>query len=307
MAEQAAIASGTPRGKFPFRWMEKQKEAQVSQFHCHETRRAVLHHHERRDRAEWHWLIINNLDPEVRQNLILGLTDTPSANRKAWVLLEERFPGTVWCRCMAHEISLLFKDFKKHVPELKEMLDAALGLVKWVNNHDEILEIFRTMAAVVFQGHAREAQKAGIGLFNPPDTRMALLYVMLHRVDEVKGVLEAMVHFQGNGKLPSYDVAAQKAMVSYNKTCQDPEKHYQPKPSQSALLIDPYKDTIKNKDFWDRSTEFLQIAKTPMWLLRMVDSNLPSLSKVPNLSLALNPRNDPIVHVLSGLLLLLPR
>ena len=166
--------------------------------------------------------VINKLDPEVRDNLILGLTDTPSANRAAWKLLEERFPGTIWAGCMAHEVSLLFKDYKKKIPELSDLFDEGKALVKWINNHDDVLELFRALAANHYKGDKQAAAKSGIGLYMPGDTRMATLFITCDRLLKLKLILQGMVHQQSlkdgdkNIRL-SYDDMAQKNMILYKK------------------------------------------------------------------------------------------
>ena len=228
--------------------------------------------------------VINSLPEEVQANLIIGLTDTPSANRTAWKELEARLPGTIWAGCMAHEISLLFKDFKKDIPELAETFRRGLDIIQWVNNHDDILQIFRELVAEHFKDHRRASQKAGMALYQPGDTRMALLFVALDRLKELQPVLESLVHFTGRSdgekKLPSYEFVAQKALQAYNKQCKDPEKMHKKVRGSSTKLEDKYKTIIKNDQFWEVVTEFLDLAATPFLLLRMVDSNLPSLSKV---------------------------
>ena len=57
--------------------------------------------------------IYNSLPAEVQLDVVVGLLDTPSANVKAFRLLEEALPKQVWTGCMAHEISLLMKDICK--------------------------------------------------------------------------------------------------------------------------------------------------------------------------------------------------
>ena len=153
--------------------------------------------------------VVNALDPIVRKSLILGLTDTPSANRSAWKLLEDRFPGTVRAGCMAHEVSLLFKDYKKKIPELDELFLNGLEIVKWINNHDDILELFRSTAKQHFKDHQRAAQKSGIALYKPGDTRMASLFIMLSRLQDLKEVLEGVIH------TPSVEVNGVLKRLSY--------------------------------------------------------------------------------------------
>ena len=55
------------------------------------------------------------LPPEVQEAIFLGITDTPSPNRKAWRLLMRKYPRQCWIGCMAHEISLLLERYYLHV------------------------------------------------------------------------------------------------------------------------------------------------------------------------------------------------
>ena len=57
--------------------------------------------------------VMDQLDASVRANLIFGVTDTPSANRKAWRLLMDANQRMYWGGCMAHEISLYMGDVAK--------------------------------------------------------------------------------------------------------------------------------------------------------------------------------------------------
>lgn len=105
----------------------------------------------------------NGLDPEVFKSILLGVTDTPSANRKAWRLLEAHHPKQIWVGCGAHEVSLLLKDWVKSVPEILMMHKEGLRVVKWINNHSEILKLYRT----IVPSHFEDKSKHCIGLYMP--------------------------------------------------------------------------------------------------------------------------------------------
>ena len=44
------------------------------------------------------------LDKAVYDRIVIGCTDTPSANVSAWKSLEAAHPKQIWIGCMAHEI-----------------------------------------------------------------------------------------------------------------------------------------------------------------------------------------------------------
>ena len=49
----------------------------------------------------------------MTSDIMLGITDTPSVNQKAWRLLEAAHPKQLWVGCATHEVSLLFKEWVK--------------------------------------------------------------------------------------------------------------------------------------------------------------------------------------------------
>ena len=182
------------------------------------------------------------------------------------------------CRCF-------LKITKPRSQNSQRCFKNAVEIVKWVNSHDDILQLFRSVTADKFKDDARAQQKSGIGLYNPGDTRMATLYLMMHRLIELKEVLEQVVHapaqvVNDEVRRMSYDDMSQKNMLAYNRQCKDDEKKYKTMSNNSTKLKDRVKELIKSDEFWSLATEFLQLAQTPFWLLRLVDSNLPTLSKV---------------------------
>lgn len=83
------------------------------------------------------------LGDEIVQRILIGVTDTPTANQKAWRLLEIAYPKQFWIGCAAHEVSLLFKEWIKKTPEMLTLFKEGHRFVKWVKNHFEILKLFR--------------------------------------------------------------------------------------------------------------------------------------------------------------------
>lgn len=85
---------------------------------------------------------MEQLPPKIRSRIILGVTDTPTANQKAWRLLEATFPKQIWVGCAAHEVSLLFKEWVKKIPDILRLFREGHRAVKFINNHAELLKLF---------------------------------------------------------------------------------------------------------------------------------------------------------------------
>lgn len=91
------------------------------------------------------------MDQQIFRAILLGVTDTPSANRKAWRLLEANHPHQFWVGCAAHEVSLLLKEWVKKVPEILALFKEGHRIVKWINNHQDLLKLYRSIVPAHFQ------------------------------------------------------------------------------------------------------------------------------------------------------------
>ncbi|KAL3929232.1 MAG: hypothetical protein SGPRY_002043, partial [Prymnesium sp.] len=105
------------------------------------------------------------LSSQVRNNIVLGQTSIG---------------------CAAHEVSLLFKEWVKKTPDIFRVFNEGLRVVRWVNNHSEILKLFN----YILPGHFNDKRKHCITLYSPGDTRMATVFKMLFRIRMVHAVLE---------------------------------------------------------------------------------------------------------------------
>lgn len=205
------------------------------------------------------------LGAQVRDNIILGVTDTPSANRKAWRLLEAKHPKQTWIGCAAHEVSLLFKEWVKKIADILRIFQEGLRVVRWVNNHAEILKLFRNLVP----GHFKDARKHCIGLYSPGDTRMATVFKMLFRILTVYPVLEQLV------SAPEYEVASQKALKSWSDI-QPPEKKLTP---IDGKYVDKIKHSVQSSRFKEEIECFIKCTKSAIYLLRLVDGQTPVIGK----------------------------
>lgn len=220
-------------------------------------------------------VVIEALPKEVQETLILGLTDTPSANRKMWKELEQRHPTRIWAGCMTHEVGLLLKDWAR-IPELEELATAAKEIGKWISNHDPILKLYIDEARVYYKetDHQRAAQKAQIGMYVPGETRMANTYRLMHRLEQVSAILKRVM------TNPSYDAVAQAAMESNNKQRMNRGKEPKYAADEDGKFIDTVAATIQDKNYWAKGKHFLTVAQPALWLLRMVDGVVPCLGEV---------------------------
>ena len=83
--------------------------------------------------------VFETLDESVYGRIVIGCTDTPSANVAAWKLLETAHPKQIWIGCMAHELSLRFKDWVQKVPDVKDLYRRLKNITIWIRNHRDIL------------------------------------------------------------------------------------------------------------------------------------------------------------------------
>ncbi|KAL1526985.1 hypothetical protein AB1Y20_015674 [Prymnesium parvum] len=205
------------------------------------------------------------LGSQVTNNILLGVTDTPSSNRKAWRLLEAQHPKQFWVGCATHEVSLLFKEWVKTVPEILKLFNEGHRMVKFVNNHLEILALFRKLVP----SHFRDKRKHCISLYMPGDTRMLTVFKMLYRISIVWPVLVDLV-----GR-PSYDTAAQKALKQWSDR-QPPEKKLV---AVDGHYPDKVKHLIQSTGMLDKIQTFIACTKSVVYLKSLVDGQSPVLGK----------------------------
>ena len=208
------------------------------------------------------------LSPVVVQRIVIGCTDTPSSNVAAWKQLEATFPNQVWMGCMAHELSLMFKDWVKKVPDILALYRKLKRITIWIKNHGSILMIFKAKVALNWPNDRRHWT---ILPYMPGDTRMATTYKLVHRCCLLKDVLSALVTDA------SYKQHAQAAIQGWNAN-QKPEGRIPA--GVDGLYPDAIADDVLSPAMWNLCDEFKKASETSLYFLRMVDSNLPVLGKV---------------------------
>ena len=151
----------------------------------------------------------------IEKATMLGVLDTPAANQKASRLIEAKKPHMCWINCMAHEVSLLFGEWRRKVLQVMQIAASCMKITKWINNHSQLLSIFRQVVQVVF---ADDKRKWKLTLYTPGDTRMATIFKLAHKTQYLWQVLKAVVN------KPEYDALAQEICDAYNKQCKDETK-----------------------------------------------------------------------------------
>ena len=219
--------------------------------------------------------VFETLDESVYDRIVIGCTDTPSANVSAWKSLEAAHPKQIWIGCMAHELSLLFKDWVQKVPAVNDLYRRLKNITIWIRNHGDILTQFEEKLRAQFS----DKRKWTIKPYMPGDTRMGTIYKLADRALELKDILLALVTD------PRYKASAQAAIQGYNGSTKAENRI--PK-GANGMYVDKIADDILSMDLWALSTSFVDTAKTCLYFHRLVDSNLPTMGKVYYTSALIN-------------------
>lgn len=106
-------------------------------------------------------------------------------------------------------------------------------------------------------------------LYTPGDTRMATVFLMLHRILILYPVLTDLV-----GR-PEYDAASQKALKQWSDS-QPADRKLTP---GNGKFLDRVKISIQADTFKERIESFINSTKSAMYLLRLVDGQTPVIGK----------------------------
>ena len=219
--------------------------------------------------------VFETLDESVYGRIVIGCTDTPSANVAAWKLLETAHPKQIWIGCMAHELSLLFKDWVQKVPRIKQLYRRLKNITIWIRNHGDILIQFQAKVKAAYI----DKRKWNIQPYMPGDTRMGTMYKLADRALQLKDIFFALVTD------PKYKASAQAAIQGYNSSTQVENRI--PK-GANGMYVDKIADDILHSDLFTLSTSFVDTSKTSLYFHRLVDSNLPTMGKIYYTSAVIN-------------------
>jgi hypothetical protein len=107
---------------------------------------------------------------------------------------------------MAHELSLLFKDWVQKVPAINDLYRRLKNITIWIRNHGDISTQFEEKLRAQFT----DRRKWTIKPYMPGDTRMGTMYKLADRALQLKDILLALVTD------PKYKASAQAAIQGYN-------------------------------------------------------------------------------------------
>ena len=153
---------------------------------------------------------------------------------------------------MAHEISLLFKDWVQKVPAVKDLYKRLKNVTIWIRNHGDISMQFEEKLRAQFSNKRKRTIKP----YMPGVTRMGTMYKLADRALQLKEFFFALVTD------PKYKASAQAAIQGYNGSTKAENRI--PK-GGNGKYVDKIADDILSMDLWALSTSFV------------VDSNLPTI------------------------------
>ena len=214
------------------------------------------------------------LEKAISDAISMGLTDTPSANRKAWRILEAKHPSQTWLNCMLHEVSLFFGECTRKVARLKHLAADWLRIVRWMNNHSELLKLFRVAVKSEVENNptgAFNGRHLQIGFYAPGDTRMATVFKMASRLFFLRPVLVALA------ANPEFVGASQKALKAWSDGQKDPTKKLQ---LVDGVYPDRVVTLLRDPLTFGAMHAYVTTFKAPMYLLRLMDSGGPCIGKV---------------------------
>lgn len=178
------------------------------------------------------------------------VTDCAPSCRSAGKLIEERFPHITWSPCVAHVCDLALEDIFA-LDYFKDVHAKTKGYVGFITNHHATLAAWRE-----HKDPGAEARINGLELLKPGDTRFASAFLMLERVQEVKGRLQQLVVSN------KWESIVGKMLP------------------ETRAAAEEYKDTILSAAYWKAVKQACSLAEPIIKLLRNADSNTPSVGKV---------------------------
>ena len=184
---------------------------------------------------------IKQVGPE---NVVQVCTDNASVMLNAMRLVQEEYPHIFIQGCATHAMDLLMEDMGK-APWVKEVLDKAKNLVKFIKN--------RQMPLAVFRKH-----EARFSLLMPGKTRFACNFIMIDRLLEVRESLEQTVVD------PQYLAYANKKSLSAR---------------DKQLLSRTVRRVVLDESFWTRCQNFRDMVAPVVYALREFDGKQPSTGK----------------------------
>mmetsp|Transcript_25022 Transcript_25022/g.60444 ORF Transcript_25022/g.60444 Transcript_25022/m.60444 type:complete len:672 (-) Transcript_25022:220-2235(-) len=200
-------------------------------------------------------LIGDQIDRIGATSVIQVVTDTCAVMKRAWKILESRYPWITCTSCGPHVLSLELKDIGKIdqvasvIEQVAKVLSRFWGKTRWPRMR------LREQAIKEFG--------KDIGLYRAKITRFAGKVREMGRMLRFKQVLQQTVVSTAEYGKASFNVMENARMTTV------------------LGKDDPVKDIILDeKGFWEPLVEALQIMTPLVKLLRLLDGNAPAMGKV---------------------------
>lgn len=185
-------------------------------------------------------VLCDAIDKVGHGKVVQVVTDNASNCKLAGEHVSEKYPDIYWTPCAAHCLDLLLEDIGK-LPWAKNPLLEAKKVVLFFNRHQEPLAILRS--------------KTDRALLRPAETRFAYFFIISERVLELREHLE--------------DAVSQSRFRTWmNKSAKRKEK------------AGEVKGVLMQERFWDSLELLVQIGEPIVKVLRLVDSDCPTMGKV---------------------------
>ncbi len=191
---------------------------------------------------------INGMKPSLKDHLVTLISDTPSVNRAAGLLLEAKFPSITWLPCLAHCLNLFYKDTVKLDPTIKQLYSN----VKKVVHHFWA----RGSPAAALRARLQQQGLAVHGVRNICELRFGNFFIVVARL-----------------------ILCHEAIYS---VCTSPD-HVAWVAAQTKKdrdIIVPVVEIVHNKPFWDACRDFITLLSPVHKWLRRVDTNAIIIGEV---------------------------
>jgi hypothetical protein len=196
--------------------------------------------------------MIEELPDDIRNNLVLLVTDAPKVNVAAARSVEEKFSHITWIPCLTHQLNLFFKDIMAF-PAVRDLY----AEVKDVVHHFHARSFARSLLRKTCQTNRLKIK----GVKSICELRFGNAIVVMARLHRCMSGIQTVVvsdtHKNWVSGLPAKDKATCQRVV----------------------------DLVLSKNFWLGVESYVHALNSVYCLLRQVDSNSLMMGKVyPELS-----------------------
>lgn len=174
------------------------------------------------------------------QHVVIFFTDGAGNMVAAGAIVEQKFPWIIPGKCATHAINLFFSKVNG-IPQVADLISKGKAINGWVLPHHVPRSLLRS--------YTEKFLGKELSPVVPADTRMGLVFVMLHRHLRLKTALQAMI------KCPEFitnPAAVKQAMEA------------------GVVAI------IEDDGFWDSAAMLINALWPAMYLLRLTDSDHPT-------------------------------